>query len=372
MLGQFTRDQNMPECPYESSTKVADSIKVYWHEKGWVQNVTLDPKDKIWKEWWIGASGLHNACPRMYALMCAAGYAGELKAGLVPPGSLWNFAQGHMYHDLFQYRILPSFPGAMLLGKWERMVSGTGEGVRHTPSEGCSVRSKVMVKEETQFVNEVPDGVLLERGWGPKPPGDGWKYSEPKVRIPDLRAVIKLDGIVDWNQDGDLEIQEIKTEKESAREDLHPSFGGRPRQKHVEQVNLAMLGTGIDRARIIYVFKGADYLGGSTVEWIIPRDEAVIDQIKDRLKESVDTVRSLHEERDRIVPLVCEEMRPGEEVLPFVDLNGDLREEVGRRLKVVAQGIEKLPECKLKSKGRPKYCDGRDLCFGVRKRKKKI
>lgn len=369
MLGDFTRDQSEQECQYESSTMVASAIKEYWKGDGWVQNVTLDPQEEIWKEWWIGASGLHNVCPRMYALMCACGYAGELKAEKIDAGSLWNFEQGHLYHELFQYRILPSFPKSMLLGQWGRIVPGKVVKDANVVKDvsGVSTVSQEMTKEVTRFENDVPPGVVLDRGWGPKPDGKGWKYEESKLRIPEYRVVVKIDGIVDWG-DGELEVQEIKTEKQSANDDLNPMLGGRPRQKHIEQVQLALLATGLKKGRIIYVFKGADYLNGAMIEYIIPRDDMLIERIKARLKESVDTVRQMHDERDGIVLAKHGDKLIGEGCL-FERLDDEKKKEIGCLMKPIAQKVEKLPECKLKSKGRPKYCPGRDLCFGVRKKK---
>lgn len=316
MLGKYTGAIVDPNKDIVVSTKISDIIKEHWNETRESSEITLEKKDPIWKEWWIGASSISKACPKMFALMCANGVSSEV----LNSETLWNFGQGTMYHKLFQQNILLSFPDGMLHGRWKR-------------------RRRNGTLDWTMFKNEVPEGVLLERGWGPKPIGDGWEYDEPKLRIPDNRVVVKIDAIL--ADDDGLEVQEIKTEKSYARDILNPMLGGRPRESHIEQVHVGMWATGIGRARIIYVFKGERTFSSSILEHVVHRDERIIDDLKTRTRKCVDAVKKIES--------IC---------------GSDERI-------VAAKEMERLPECKLKSKGKPKYCDARDLCFGVRKKKKK-
>lgn len=315
MLGQFARKQK--ELPEQSvaSTVVYDLIKEHWTQKRTPSEVSLAKKDPIWREWWIGASAIHKVCPRMFALAAARGVEG-MEGSVFPAETLWLFDQGHAYHDLFQQKVLASFPTGILLGRWKN-----DSGVN------------------TEYKNDVPEGMIVERGWGPCPDGRGWKYDETKIRIPDYRMVVKIDTILDIPGDG-LEVVEIKTEKQEAKDDLNPMLGGRPRPQHIEQTHVGMWATGIQRARIIYVFKGAPSLKTSLIEHIVPRNEALIEEIKARALACVDAVKAIE----------------------AIDNMPDR--------KIAAENMPRLPECQMKSKGKPKYCDGRDLCFGVRKKRK--
>jgi len=360
MLGQFARQpKELPEISV-ASTKVTDAIKEHWNEERSAFDVTLDKNDPIWKEWWIGASVIHKVCPRMFALMSARGIEGIPKE-VLKAETLWLFDQGHAYHDMFQQKILPSFPPGVLLGRWKRQIRK-----ELAPSE--------LIEEYTNFKNDVPEGMSLERGWGPRPEGDGWMYDEPKIRIPEYRIVVKLDAIFDWPDEDGLEVVEIKTEKPEAKDDLNPKLGGRPRLQHIEQAHVGMWATGIERGRIIYVFKGEKSLTTSIIEHLVPRDEKLIDEIKARAKACVDAVREIDRVRDVAIEPVCISANgPDEDTdLPFGDLMPDLQDEIRISMKVAANEMPKLPECQMKSKGKPKYCAGRDLCFGVRKKKKKV
>jgi len=353
-----------------ASTRVAEALKKYWVEERTGFDVTLDKKDPIWSEWWVGASAIHKACPRMFALAASQqGLAGDAKE-LLQAETLWLFDQGHAYHDLMQQKALASFPPGILLGRWKRQKRNP-----LAPSE--------IVEEYTRFENEVPDGVILERGWGPRPgpneeigdDGNGWKYDEPKLRIPRYRMVVKIDAIFDWSSEGadfGLEVVEIKTEKPEAKDDLNPMLGGRPRPYHVEQAHMGMWATGLLRARIIYIFKGEKSLATSMIEHIVERDESIIEEIKIRMEGCIDAVKRIDRVRDNQTELVCKgEPDDNAEVVPFADLPPEKENTVRAMMKAAAEEVPRLPECQMKSKGRPKWCDGRDLCFGVRKKKVK-
>jgi len=358
MLGEHVRKLGDTAAPGVASTRFYEAVKEGWVEQSSVFDVTLERQDPIWKEWWIGASSIHKMCPRMYAKMAAA--RGAFVGELFKADTLWNFGQGHAYHDLFQKKIMTHLQGGTMLGKWERTVTSiTGNSM---PGSYPSFR-----KEETHYQNDVPEGVSVERGWGPRPDGDGWTYSETKFRIPALRLVVKLDGIVKWDNLDELEIIEIKTEKSQAKDALNPLTGGAPRKHHIEQVHVGMLATGLKRGRIIYVFKGEHNMALSIVEYVIHRDERIIGGIRKRARECVEAVRHMDDARDATIKSIT-----GEEDLIWDDVSGDSRDQIRASMLKEADRYSKLEECQWKSKGRPRYCPGRDLCFGVRKKKKKV
>lgn len=354
MLGDFAREQKELPAASVISTKVSEAIREHWTEERWVADVTLDKKEPIWKEWWMGASGIHKICPRMFALMAARGVKGIDKE-MLRSELLFLFGVGKAYHKMFQSEILPSLPPGVLLGRWKKRDKGTQE-----------------IVEVTEFQNDVPDGMSLERGWGPRPKGDGWEYDEAKVRIPEFRGVVKVDAILDWPDEEGLEVAEIKTEKSSAKDDLNPRLGGRPRPAHVEQVQMGLWATGLKKGRIIYVFKGEVSLETSIIEHIVERDEKLIEGLKARMGACVDAVSKVEIVRDRVVEGICIEANgPDKDVLPFGELSDEVQLEVRKSMSAIAEEIPRLSECQMKSKGKPKYCGGRDLCFGVRKKKKK-
>jgi|GEM_PF-4368353 len=353
MLGQHMRQQRELPPISIASTKVVEALKEHWIEERGAANVTLDKNDPIWKEWWIGASGVHKVCPRMFALMASQQEKADAPKVMFRSETLWNFDQGHAYHDLMQQKALASFPDGVMLGRWKRWVQ---------IDEDDTSKFK---REVVGFENKVPDGVSLERGWGPRPAGDGWEYDEPKLRIPGYRAVVKIDAIFDWPDEG-LEVVEIKTEKLDAKDDLNPKFGGRPRSQHIEQAHIGMWATGIQKARIIYIFKGDRSLASGMIEHLVNRDESIIEEIQDRFRSCILAVAAIDRIRDDQTALVCDE-----NTVAFKDLESEAMESVRLVMRAAAEEMPRLTECQMKSKGKPKFCDGRDLCFGVRKRKKK-
>jgi hypothetical protein len=188
MLGEFIRSQLEEPCVL--STQFLDAVKKYWVRKSEFQEVTLDKKDPIWKEWWIGASSISKACPRLYGLMSACDPS-KVSVPSLECETLFNFGVGSAYHKMIQEQVMSTFPSGMVVGMWEQYSDGK-------------------IVNTTNYKNELPVGMSLERGWGPKPDGHGWRYSEPKIRIPEYRMVVKLDGIIKW--DDEEEVIEIKTD----------------------------------------------------------------------------------------------------------------------------------------------------------------
>jgi enoyl-CoA hydratase/carnithine racemase len=131
-----------------------------------------------------------------------------------------------------------------------------------------------------------------------------------------------------------------------------------------------MLATGAKRARIIYVFKGEKSLRTSIIEHVVERDDKLIEEIKARLQACVDAVSRIERVRDNEIEKACIEV-DGAGVPDFADLKPELKSEIRGKMVAAAEEYGRLTECQMKSKGKPKYCDGRDFCFGVRKRKKK-
>jgi len=128
----------------------------------------------------------------------------------------------------------------------------------------------------------------------------------------------------------------------------------------------------LQRALIIYVFKGEKSLSTSIIEHIVERDEKLIDEIKARTKVCVDAVARMDRLRDSEAESIGRwEEGMDKEARVFADLEPSKQKEVRVKMKAAAEEMPRLPECQMKSKGKPKYCAGRDLCFGVRKRKKK-
>ena len=326
-MGKIARQIQTP--PTEISTTLRDAILERWIEERQAIVPTLKPQDEVWREFWLYASIAHKWCPRMSALACALAQEGEvdpIKAEL-----LWLFEQGHAYHDLMQQKMLSSLPEGVLRGSWERTVKA---------QVGTN-----LVHEERNPEVRAPSGIEVVRGWMSRPEGDGWRYVEPKVRLLKERIVVKVDGILAWPEEP-IEVLEIKTEKLEARDSLNPKLGGKPRPQHILQTNLGMFATGLDRGRIVYIFKGAESLKNGMIEHVIERDDDLIADARRTALKCVEAVQTVEAARDGGMAL--------EELLESVD-----------------EGYERLPECPMKSKGRARFCDGRDACFPKGYRKKK-
>lgn len=302
------------------STRLKDAILENFKEvrEGFV--ATLEKQEDVWKEFWLNASGTSKWCPRMAAFQAMFGSVDEV----IDPETRWNFEQGHVYHELFQNKILPCL-GGRFLGGWDG-----GDAIDDVPViRGWSL----------------PEGHELERGFTYDMRGDRdrGKYVEVKIRIPEYRIVVKLDGVLDWG-DG-LEVFELKTEREAAKESLNPLIGGKPRQSHVEQVMVAMWASGIRRARIVYMFKGEGNLSNSIVEHVVEYDESMVESLKATAKACVEAVRSVDKWKSEH------------------DISGVALSDFEPAMAFVKENFLRLEDCPMKSKGRARYCIQRNVCF---------
>lgn len=357
MLGEYIRQKKLPK-PSVGSTDFLETTKKHWVRPARAVGVSLDKKENIWEEFWLQASSIHKACPRMCAQACAAGIRVEED---VKAETLWLFGQGNAYHNMIQQEVLPHFPENIFWGSWERFVP-----IKDTPD--------MFRREISGGDQESTDKIQIVKGWGPKPEDiedahgiQAWRYKESKIRLLDLRVVVKLDGVLMWSlldPDKKDEVVEIKTEKIEAKDDLNPALGGQPRAAHVEQAHVGMLATGLDRARIIYVFKGARTLSEAIVEHIVERDGAVIDRLRRRAFACVDAVRMIERVRDEEVEKICAGSS-------FSVLTNENQKVVREVMAQKALEVDRLDGCIMKSKGVPKYCAGRDLCFPKKKAAKK-
>jgi len=350
MLGKNLREMQGPRL-LTTTTKLTDAILENWTEERTVQRPSLKPcPGEEWREFWLYASSAHDWCPRLYALYTAFLRDGLDFGELLNADTLWNFGQGHVYHDLFQQKILPSLEG-VLMGSWERFVRKpefSRETVVREVSPGGSLRE---------------DGARVERGWGFRPQGDGWRYFESKIRFDRERVVVKLDGILAW-PDAPHEVLEMKTEKLEARESLNPAMGGTPRVKHVIQANIGMWATGLTRARILYIFKGAPNLQLALLEHVIERDDNLIERIKARAFDCTCAVRGMEEHIDREWTKIVQPLAQ-----PFADDDAKEKAMAAFKLGLWDAVPPRLDDCPMKSKGRAKNCAGRDLCFPAGYRK---
>jgi len=326
----------VPEFKSKVSTKLLDHVFENWTETPDVNVATLVEQDETWKEFWLYASGTKYWCPRL----CAIKAMYPVLAKKIKADDKWNFGQGHAYHDLFRRRIMPSL-GGQFLGSWERYVD--------VPDRDCGVMA---YEVSPSVVPEFDSSMDIVRGWGPKPKGKGWVYNESKVRVNDHRIVVKLDGIVSWN-DGLLEVQEIKSEKSTARDDLDPMMGGAPRSHHVDQCMIGMAATGIKDCRLTYVFKGEPYLRTAWMEHEIEYDQSRVDRLFSVADSCVSAVR------------LCDEKKAS------VEDDEELFSSPEDSFAWLNEHFDRRDGCPMKSKGDARYCLGRDFCFQKFKKAKK-
>jgi len=336
MLGHVLGRQKEPRI-LEKSTVFADALMEHWREDREVIPITLHKQEEEWREFWLYASMAHKWCPRMYAQLAAAPVSADVKGA----EDLWFFEQGNLYHDLIQQRVFSSFPEGVVLGSWERQVEVPGTKLTNVATGKAK---KIYAKEEELHLVEgdYPVGNVV-RGWGPRPEGEDWRYIEPKIRIPEYRIVVKPDAILNWPEF--REVLEIKTEGIDAKEKLDPVMGGAPRPQHVVQVNIEMWAAGLEQARILYIFKGAKGVRPSFVEHVVRRDERLIEKVKARALKCVEAVSVIEHMSDELVE------------------KGVSDEERYEALSKAAYAVPRLSDCPMKSKGKARYCDGRDACF---------
>jgi hypothetical protein len=249
---------------------------------------------------WFSASDVHNLCPRLYA-MAMDNHVGLREA--VDAETLFNFAVGTAYHNAFQGEMLPAGLAGVFQGSWKREVNGVLETVAGATR-----------------------GPYTERGWGPQPEGDYWEFWEPKGRIPEVRLVGKWDGVLAW-PDAPHEVLELKSIRDEMFGGVIPQAGGKPLAAHILQVQAYMWMSGLSRARIVYVRKGAGSLRESMAEHVVERSEEVIGGLRASLEACLAAV------------------------------NG-------------ARGV--LPEkpsatCRIKSDPRARKCACKDVCFALAK-----
>jgi hypothetical protein len=254
--------------------------------------------------------------------------------------------QGTAYHSVFQKEIFPSVYGDKFIGSW-----GVGNRIFDPETH--------LMRDRNEFRNIVKldsfgdeDARDVVRPWIANPSDIlplKYEYVEPKVRIPRYRVVCKLDGIID--RDG-YEIQEIKTEKEMAKGAIDPAQGGSPRQRHIEQLQICMWATGIHKARLIYVFKGAMTLSQSIMEFEVSYDAEVVDRLKILALKCVESVKE------------CDEWKLKNSV-------EDMGEEAFNAARLLfLEKFDRMVECPMKSKGRAQRCPERDGCFPGRGKSK--
>lgn len=344
MLGNVIHKQRSDEIP-KISTRLKELILEKWREnRSGSRLATLVPQDETWKEFWLYASNTKYWCPRLCAIKAFVKID-----DIVDAEGLWNMEYGKAVHSVFQTSILPSLR-SQLLGAWKQYV----------PLEVATSRDfepKIFKLIRSDYFNDIDDyeDRQIVRGWGEKPkvamPNSKWEYDETKIRMLKYRIVCKLDAILCI--DGQDEIFELKTEKEIARDDLDPFMGGAAREDHVNQVSLGMWATGIRKARLCYNFKGVPYFRSSLMEHEIPYDENIINRLKASASQCVEAVQ------------LCDEHKWSVDGgKPFFDDEKQMYEWIDER-------FGRLQECQLKSKGKPKYCPGRNICFPKGYRRKK-
>jgi hypothetical protein len=326
----------------KKSTRFVDAVIAKWKKENVVYPATLVPQKERWKEFWLSASDTSNWCPRSCAVSSLFGprtYTNDCE-------SLWNMGQGTAYHSIFQKDLFPCAFKGDLVGAWGLY------------GKIAKIKNDKIVVEDKDAVDLVSDFDLLGdydereivRPWM-KNPWDGFPvncyYVEPKVRIPKYRIVTKIDGIIDF--DG-FEIQEIKTEKEMARDSIDPARGGNPRARHVEQVQVMMWATGIRKARLIYIFKGAMTFSQSILEFEINYDEDIVNRLKRTAWSCIEVVKQ------------CDEWKA---------INDPKCEGYDVSRLAFLETFERQDECPMKSKGRAQNCPERDGCFPGRGGKRK-
>lgn len=328
MLGSVVTQDRSSEVS-KISTRLRDAILGSWQEKRTRARPTLCPQENISDEFWLYASETKQWCPRLYAYASLFDSVPQERSA----EDLWNMGQGTAYHSLFQNSILPVTFGKGFEGDWT--------------SRGKAASLALAMKTQLESFPQDGEKRIVECGYGAFDFQQGAQYLEPKIRLPDYRMVVKVDGIIRW-PDG-AEVLELKTEKSSARDQLEVGLGGGPRAYHVEQVHIGMFATGIHRARIVYIFKGESSLSNSLLEHEIPYDEAIISRLIAKAKDCVAAVKA------------CDDLRGGkswEEMAANPAL-----QDTESRIKWIDERFKRDNDCPMKSKGKARYCAGRDLCF---------
>ena len=261
MLGHVLKAQLQPQV-VTTSTKFRDClVDVALVE----ERISLPPtEDEKFR-----CSGVHNICPRMYALALrdqfSLGMSVDAKLG-------WIFGTGTAMHTQFQEHYLRRFPEGVFQGWWRDRSSG-------------KVLRGDMVKD---------GGDPLAYSWIPAPEGKaGYEYVELEFYSSDYRLSGHCDGVLCWPDEDEPEILELKTINSFGFSYVDPSIGGKPKADHVIQANAYMWLTGLNRARIVYIKK--DYTaspGESICEHVIYKDDKVIEGIKQTIDETIAALKS--------------------------------------------------------------------------------
>lgn len=342
MLGNIVKILK-PEPLGEYSSKFTDLIYANAGSVSKKKLVTLEPQKEIHDEFWLYASYATGWCPRACAIAAAFGRAQrEIK-----PDLQWGFDIGKAMHEMLQQRLIPQDGNNPLLGAWIRRGKTNIRGMYRDVESG--------------YKNEIADSDVRDvvRGWGKRPKGfegrDGWKFKEPKIRMLDYRVVIKMDGIIGWEDIGE-EPFDIKTVDLREYDLLNPLLGGKPKEATLLQGQLTMWATNTQRFRVVYVFKGEGSIKRAIFEHIVYRDDAEISRLKGVALECVGAVRDVDKyKKDNGLK------------------NGDFIVDEAMRKDVYEKVIEchsRRAECPMKSKGFALKCDERDECFPGRGKKK--
>ncbi len=303
MIGSVVQSAGSPQMG-EISTKLMDELQQKMGRPAKVfPNLELESFKNGDHDFWFSASSVHSLCPRL----CAIAVRDKMDmGGPVDSDLAWIFAVGTGYHRAFQDELLQKL-GDVFQGGWDRDCDGVLERV-----EGAT------------------QGPWTERGWGPKPEGDRWRYREPKGRIPHVRLVGKWDGVLVWPDDIP-EVLELKSIREDQFHTVNPLAGGHPKADHILQVHAYMWMSGLNRARIVYMAKGSQNMRSSVAEHVVARDEKVIWEMERTLLRCLESMES-----------------------------------------VLAGG--EIPErpvgCRIKSDTRARKCNLKDACFAVKVKKK--
>lgn len=328
-----------------SSTKLQDAIKESWKVKKTDNSATLVDNEEKWREFWLYASNTKNWCPRSSALSALLGdsiYEQDHKL-------LYQFEQGKAYHSVFQKNILPSL-GDRFLGGWKQYTPYDTDSNIQTIDVETFKGEKPVIEDEEERSILVP--------WSVRPDGE-WEYVEPKVRMLKYRVVVKIDGILKWS-DNDLEIFELKTEHESARDSLDLSIGGKPRSHHVDQCLIGMWATGIRKARLVYLFKGSRTI--DILEHEISYDESRVEVLKQIALKCVESV----EKCDKFK--IENNWNDVDNEMVLTDEEKENR--ISKAYEFINSNFDRCVECPMKSKGRAEKCPSRDLCFPKKVKKK--
>jgi len=150
----------------------------------------------------------------------------------------------------------------------------------------------------------------------------------------------KVDGVLAWPGE-EPQVLELKSAALEYADRLNPVLGGQPWPGDVIQCQGYFLLFGFKRALLMYVVKGIGQIQNSIYEYVVERDDSIIEMLSSRLLATVEAV-----DRAYSVRTGSGGGRPSSE---------DLRASEGDWL------CERL--CEKKSETRARRCPVRDLCF---------